>query len=181
MFRDFDIEAIRSDVRAMDFERGTPEQVARWREADEDSRHNHFIEGIEFTPNEGALFDMMLDEAVPPELVTQIVGKLLDADLLADYLIRHSHDADGRAVLLFDAEAVRARVQEMDFVRGTPAQVEGWREADAGRRAYLISKGLMVEPMIEDGLFAMFMDEAVPPDLCATIVRDLRDRPAAAR
>ena len=57
-------------------------------------------------------------------------------------------------------------------MRATPVQVEGVREADAGRRAYLVSKGIMVEP-VEDALFAMFMDEAVPPDLCATIVRDL--------
>lgn len=30
------------------------------------------------TPNEDALFDMMMDEAVPPALVTRIVAKLLD-------------------------------------------------------------------------------------------------------
>lgn len=74
----FDIEAIRAQIRAMDFQRGTPEQVAQWREDDEDSRHSAFIEDIEFTPNEAALFDMMLDEAVPPTVATQIVLRLLD-------------------------------------------------------------------------------------------------------
>lgn len=29
---DFDIEAIRAEVRAMDFTRGTPAEVAMWRE-----------------------------------------------------------------------------------------------------------------------------------------------------
>lgn len=74
----FDIEAIRAQIRAMDFVRGTPEQVARWREDDEDSRHDLYIEDNPLTPNEGALFDMMLDEAVPPTVATQIVLKLLD-------------------------------------------------------------------------------------------------------
>ncbi|MBB5716811.1 hypothetical protein [Sphingomonas aerophila] len=72
------IEAIRAEVRALDYVRGTPAEVAAWREADEDSRHNHVIEGIRFEPDEDALFAMLLDERVPPELMTQIVRKLLD-------------------------------------------------------------------------------------------------------
>jgi len=74
----FDIEAIRAAIRAMDFTRGTPAEVAQWREDNEDSIHNHFIEDIVFAPNELALFDMFLDEAVPPELCTQITLKLMD-------------------------------------------------------------------------------------------------------
>lgn len=73
-----DIEAIRAEVRALDYVRGTPAEVAAWREADEDSRHNHIIEGIRFEPDEDALFAMPLDELVPPELTTRIVLKLLD-------------------------------------------------------------------------------------------------------
>lgn len=73
----FDIEAIRAEVRAMDYVRGTPAEVAQWREDNEDSIHNHFIDDIVFTPNELALFDMFLDEAVPPELCTQITLKLI--------------------------------------------------------------------------------------------------------
>ena len=75
---DLDIEAIRGQIRAMDFVRGTPAEVADWREADEDSRANHAIEDITFTPTEDAFFDMLRDEAVPPPLATQIMLKLLD-------------------------------------------------------------------------------------------------------
>lgn len=75
---DFDIEAIRAQVRAMDFARGTPEDVADWRRAGEDSRHNLAIEDMIPTPNEDAFFEMMLDEAVPPPLVSQILLRLLD-------------------------------------------------------------------------------------------------------
>ncbi len=37
---DFDIEAIRAEVRAMDFTRGTPAEVAMWREDMAESRAN---------------------------------------------------------------------------------------------------------------------------------------------
>lgn len=176
---DFDIEAVRADVRAMEFVRGTPAEIEEWRMAYEDSRANLVIEDMIPTPNEDALFAMLLDEGVSPELGVQIVGKLLDADLLADHLARHGYDADGQVVVRADAEAVRAQVRAMDFVRGTPAQVVGWREADADRRTYLLSKGLMAAP-VGDDLFSMFMDEALPPDLCAKVVRDLHDHPATA-
>lgn len=49
-----------------------------WREDDEDSRADLAIENMALEPNEAALFDMMLDEAVPPELCTQITLKLMD-------------------------------------------------------------------------------------------------------
>ena len=75
---DFDIEAIRAEVRAMDFVRGTPAEVADWRIAGEDSRHNLVIEDMIPTPNEDAFFEMMLDEAVPPPLVSQILLRLYD-------------------------------------------------------------------------------------------------------
>ena len=75
---DFDIEAIRAQIRAMDFVRGTPADVAEWRMANEDSRANLVIEDMIPTPNEDAFFDMMLDEAVPPELTTQVLLRLLD-------------------------------------------------------------------------------------------------------
>ena len=78
-----DIEAIRREVRALEFERGSPADVADWREADAESRANLAIEGMALKPDEEALFDMLRDEAVPPALATQIVLKLLahpDAD-----------------------------------------------------------------------------------------------------
>ena len=75
---DFDIEAIRVEVRALDFTRGTPAEVAEWREATEDSRANLVIEDMIPTPNDDAFFEMMLVEAVPPPLATQILLRLLD-------------------------------------------------------------------------------------------------------
>lgn len=74
----FDIEAIRADIRAMDFVRGTPEQVARWNKADENARANLAIEDMALEPNEAALFDLFREEAVPPDLATRIALKLLD-------------------------------------------------------------------------------------------------------
>ena len=71
---DFDIDAI----RAMDFARGTPAEVAMWREDLAESRANLVIEDMIPTPNEDAFFDMLLVEAVPPELTTQILLRLLD-------------------------------------------------------------------------------------------------------
>jgi len=73
-----DVEAVRSEVRALDYPRGTPAEQQEWRDADADARHNNVIEGLEFSPVEDALFDMLRVEAVPPELATQIVLKLMD-------------------------------------------------------------------------------------------------------
>ncbi|CAH0357138.1 hypothetical protein [Sphingobium sp. CECT 9361] len=73
---DFDIEAIRAEVRAMDYVRGTPAKVAEWRIAYEDSRHNHVIENMIPTPNDDAFWEMMLEEAVSPPLVSKILLKL---------------------------------------------------------------------------------------------------------
>ena len=36
------------------------------------------LEDMPLEPNEAALFDMMLEEAVPPALTTTIVARLLD-------------------------------------------------------------------------------------------------------
>ncbi len=74
-----DIEAIRAEVRTMDYVRGTSAEVAEWREANEDSRANLVIEDMIPTHNEDAFFEMMLVEGVPPELSTQILLRLLDA------------------------------------------------------------------------------------------------------
>lgn len=78
-----DIEAIRREVRALDFVRGTPAEVTMWRDDDADSRANLAIEGMALETDEHLLFDMLRDEAVPPALATQIILKLLghpDAD-----------------------------------------------------------------------------------------------------
>ncbi|KHA63816.1 MULTISPECIES: hypothetical protein [Sphingomonadaceae] len=78
-----DVEAIRAEVRALHFRRGSLAEVAAWREADAESRANLAIEDMALEPDEDALFDMLRDEAVPPPLATQILLKLLghpDAD-----------------------------------------------------------------------------------------------------
>ena len=74
----FDVEAVRSQIRAMDFVRGTPNEAARWREADADARANNEIEGHAYTENETAFFKMLRDESVPPELATQVLLRLMD-------------------------------------------------------------------------------------------------------
>ncbi len=81
---EFDVEALRAEVRKLNYVRGTPAEVAAWREDDEDSRANLVIEGMTPTSNEDAFHKMVLDEGVPPPLVSQIVLRLLshpDADL----------------------------------------------------------------------------------------------------
>ena len=75
---DFDIKAIRRQVCAMDFVRGTPAEVAMWHEDMADSRANLVIEDMIPTRNDDAFFEMMLDEGVPPPLVSQILLRLLD-------------------------------------------------------------------------------------------------------
>lgn len=75
---EFNIEAIRAQVRAMDFVRGTPAEVATWHEDMADSRANLVIENMIPTPNDDSFFDMMLDEGVSPPLVSQILLRLLD-------------------------------------------------------------------------------------------------------
>lgn len=78
-----DVEAIRAQVRALDFTRGTPADAAMWSEDDADARANLAIEGMDLDADEHALLDMLRDEAVPPPLATAIVLKLLghpDAD-----------------------------------------------------------------------------------------------------
>lgn len=73
-----DVEAIRAEVRALDYVRGSPVEAAMWREDDADSRANLAIEDMALEIDEHALFDMLRDEAVPPPLASQILLKLYD-------------------------------------------------------------------------------------------------------
>ena len=78
-----DIDAIRAEVRALDFVRGSPAEHAMWRADGAGSPAHLAIQGMALEPDEDALFDMLRDEAVPPPLATQIILKLLshpDAD-----------------------------------------------------------------------------------------------------
>lgn len=79
----FDVEAVRREVRALTFTRGSTAEAAMWREDDEDARANLAIEGMALDTDDAALFDMLRDEAVPPPLATAIILKLFghpDAD-----------------------------------------------------------------------------------------------------
>ncbi len=71
-----DLEMLRERVRQRDFERGTPEQVALWREDVEEARANLAIEDMTPTIDEDAMFAMMLDEGVPPALMPSIILSL---------------------------------------------------------------------------------------------------------
>jgi len=68
-----DVEALRAQVRAMNYARGTPAQIAQWREDDEDSRANLVIEGMTPTADEDAMFAMLRNEGVPPSLASSII------------------------------------------------------------------------------------------------------------
>ncbi len=73
-----DLDRLRSEVRALDYVRGSSTEDAMWREDDKDSRANLAIEGMALSAEDDALFDMLRDERVPPPLATQILLKLLD-------------------------------------------------------------------------------------------------------
>lgn len=71
-----DLKALRARIRKMEFERGTPEQVALWREDVAEARANLAIEDMTPTTEEDAMFAMMLDEGVPPALMSSIILEL---------------------------------------------------------------------------------------------------------
>src|SRR3546814_12127442 len=58
-----DVDAIRAQVRALDFTRGTPADAAMRREDDADARANLAIEGMALDAGAHALFDMLREEA----------------------------------------------------------------------------------------------------------------------
>ncbi|RZL70298.1 MAG: hypothetical protein EOP66_16560 [Sphingomonas sp.] len=68
-----DLEVLRGRIRSMTFERGTPEQVALWREDVAEARANLVIEDMTPTGDEDAMFAMMLEEGVPPSLMPSII------------------------------------------------------------------------------------------------------------
>ena len=67
------LDTLRERIRSMDFERGTPEQIALWREGVAEARANLGLEGRTPTGDEDAMFAMMLDEGVPPSLMPSII------------------------------------------------------------------------------------------------------------
>ena len=77
------VEALRAQVRAMNYARGTPAQIAQWREDDEDSRANLVIEGMTPTADEDAMFAMLRNEGVPPSLASSIILDLYGPTTIA--------------------------------------------------------------------------------------------------
>ena len=71
-----DLNTLREHIRSMDFDRGTAEQVALWREDIEESRANLVIEDMTPTVDEDEMFALMLDEGVPPALMPSIILSL---------------------------------------------------------------------------------------------------------
>lgn len=68
-----DVEALRAQVRAMDYLCGTPDDVALWREDMAESRANLAIENMILSHDEEAMFAMMLDEGLPPALMPSVI------------------------------------------------------------------------------------------------------------
>jgi hypothetical protein len=71
-----DLTAMRSRIRAMTFERGTPDQIALWRDDLAEARANLVIEGLAPTADDDEMFAMMLDEGVPPRLMPTLILQL---------------------------------------------------------------------------------------------------------
>lgn len=77
------IEALRAQVGAMGYVRGTPDEVALWREDMDESRANLAIEDMILSADEEAMFAMMLDEGLSPSLMPSIILTLYGQDATA--------------------------------------------------------------------------------------------------
>ena len=71
-----------------------------------------------------------------------------------------------------DLETLRGRIRSMSFERGTPEQIVLWREDVAESRANLAIED-MTPTEDEDAMFALMLDEGVPPALMPSIILDL--------
>lgn len=71
-----DLGTLRTRIRSMDFERGTPEQIAVWREDFAESQANLAIEDMPLDAEDDAMFAMMLDEGVPPAVMVTVLHGL---------------------------------------------------------------------------------------------------------
>lgn len=71
-----------------------------------------------------------------------------------------------------DLDALRGRICSMSFERGTPEQIELWREDVAESRANLAIED-MTPTEDEDAMFAMMLDEGVPPSLMPSIIHGI--------
>ncbi|MET0372806.1 hypothetical protein HMF7854_15465 [Sphingomonas ginkgonis] len=71
-----------------------------------------------------------------------------------------------------DLEVLRGRIRSMTFERGTAEQIALWREDVAEARANLVIED-MTPTGDEDAMFAMMLDEGVPPSLMPSIILGL--------
>lgn len=78
-----DVEALRAQVRTRGYLRGTPDEVAQWREDVAESRANLAIEDMILSADEDAMFAMMLEEGLPPALMPSIILTLYGQDTTA--------------------------------------------------------------------------------------------------
>lgn len=72
------IERYRAELRAMTFPRLDDTQLADMRRRDAHAHHSSAIEGIHPSPELAALFDMFLEERVPPDVSDAFVDRYLD-------------------------------------------------------------------------------------------------------
>lgn len=68
-----DVEVLRAQIRATDYVRGTPGEVALWHEDMAETRANLAIENMILSADEDAMFAMMLDEGLPPALMPSVI------------------------------------------------------------------------------------------------------------
>jgi hypothetical protein len=71
-----------------------------------------------------------------------------------------------------DLETLRIRIRSLSFERGTLEQIALWREDLAESRANLVIED-MTPTGDEDAMFALMLDEGVPPALMPSIILDL--------
>jgi hypothetical protein len=71
-----DIEAVRQRIRVSKLPRGTLEQVRLWREDLQEARANLAIDDAGLTPEDDALFAMMLEERISPTVMVEIIKEL---------------------------------------------------------------------------------------------------------
>lgn len=71
-----DLDALRTGIRTTGYPRGTPDQIMSWRGDLEESGANLAIEGMAPTPEDDALFAMMLDEGLSPTAMVEVIRSL---------------------------------------------------------------------------------------------------------
>ncbi|SCW93579.1 hypothetical protein SAMN02927924_04357 [Sphingobium faniae] len=68
-----DLSELRSQVRAMDFVRGTAEEVEQWRNAYNEAWANQMLAGTGLTIGQHNLLALLMEEGVPPSLVPAVL------------------------------------------------------------------------------------------------------------